>query len=519
VGTSGSRAVTETAPPHSTRGSERSGTPAAPTGRTKRSLLPPRLAAPAFTLGALLALTAALWILYGPAHLSYDPTWAMSWGDDLASGRVPDLGASPAAPTPHPLANLLGVLVAPLGESAAPIALELLAVASFAALGLVSAALGRELFALPVGAFFALLVLTEPTLVHQALISSTDIAFVALALGALLLVAKDPRRGFAPLGLLAAAGLLRPEGWGFALAYGAYLVVVARPPRRLALAGLAVLAPAAWMLADLALTGNPLFSLQGTQELAAALGRPRGLDVAVAVLPDRLDDVVGQTTLSLGLLGWAVALLAFFERALLPSLVVLLGIGGWLVLGMADLPLLTRYMVVPGVLLILFAAVLVFGWACLERGGARTAWMIASLVPVAAIVASLPGDFDQLREEHRTSAASHAAERDLKQLVTSPAGRRALGVCRPVRVPDFRVRPFVWYWADIPPETIGYGFVRDGAPGTYVTPGTGRDEVSVAARSAFHKTQGVPKGWATLPSGGRVAASTDGWRLDVVGCP
>ncbi len=463
-------------------------------------------------------LTAALWVLYGPAHLGYDPTWALGWGQDLASGRLPDLGASPAAPTPHPLPNVLGALLAPLGETAAPVAFELLVVASFAALALVCAALGRKLFALPVGVFYALLVLTEPVLVHQALISSTDVAFVALALGALLLVAQEPRRGFAPLGLLAAAGLLRPEGWGFALAYGAYLVLVARPPRRMALAGLAVLGPVVWMLVDLAMTGNPLFSLQGTQELAAQLQRPRGLDVAVADLPERIEEVVGQPTSWLGLVGWAVALVAFFERAVVPSLVVLLGVGGWLVLGVADLPLLWRYMVLPGAVLILFTAVLVFGWAALERGRVRTAWMVASLVPLAVLVASLPGDVEQLREEHRESAASHAAQRDLEELVTSPAGRRALGACPPVRVHDFRVRPFVWYWADIPPESIGNGLVRDGERGTYVTPGTGRGVIAVAARSAFYKEEGVPEGWATLPSRAGVAASTDAWRLDVVGC-
>lgn len=463
-------------------------------------------------------LTVALWILYGPAHLGYDPTWTLSWGDELASGRLPDLGASPAAPTPHPLANVLATLLAPLGKTAAPIAFELLVVASFAALALVCGAIGWKLFAFPVGALFALLVLIEPALVHQALISSTDVAFVALALGALLLVAEEPRRGFAPLGLLAAAGLLRPEGWGFALAYGAYLVLIARPPRRLALAGLAVLGPAVWLLADLAITGDPLFSLLETQELAARLERPRGLDIAVADLPERIEEVVGERTFVLGLVGWAVALVAFFERALVPSIVVLLGLGGWLVLGVADLPLLSRYMVLPGAMLILFTAVLVFGWARLERGRVRTAWMVASLVPLAALVASVPGDVAELREENRESAASHAAQRDLEQLVTSPAGRRALGACQPVRVHDFRVRPFVWYWADIPPETIGNGLVRNGAPGTYVTPGTGRGEIAVAARSAFFKEVGVPKGWATLPSGGRVAASTDAWRLDVVGC-
>lgn len=511
--------MTKTALPHSTRGSDRSGAPGTPTGPSRRTPLPPRLEAPAFTLGAVLVLTAALWFLYGPPHLGYDPTWSLSWGDDLTSGRLPDLGASPAAPTPHPLANLLGAILAPLGDTAAPIAFELLVVASFAALGLVCGAIGRKLFAFPVGAFFAVLVLTEPVLVHQALISSTDVAFVALALGALLLVAEDPRRGFAPLGLLVAAGLLRPEGWGFALAYGAYLVLVAKPPRRLALAGLAVLAPVIWMLVDLAMTGNPLFSLEGTQELAARLERPRGLESAVADLPDMIEAVVGQPTFALGFVGWAVALLAFFERALLPSLVVLLGIGGWLVLGVANLPLLSRYMVLPGALFVLFVAVLVFGWAGLERGRVRTAWMVASLAPLAVLVASVPLNFDELREENRESAASHAAQRDLEQLVTSPAGRRALGACKPVRVHDFRVRPFVWYWADIPPETIMNGLVGNGAPGSYVTPGTARSLVALAARTAFYKEDGVPKGWATVPSRGRVVATTHAWRLDVVGCP
>ena len=519
MGPSGSPAVTDTAPPQYTRGSDRTDALRTPTGRPKPTRLPSRFGGPAFTLGVVLALTAALWVLYGPAHLAYDPTWALSWGDDLASGRLPDLGASPAAPTPHPLANVLGAILAPLGDTAAPIAFEVLMVASFAALGVVCAAIGRKLFAFPVGAFFALLVLIEPALVHEVLLSSTDPAFVALVLGALLLVAEEPRRGFAPLGLLAAAGLLRPEGWGLALAYGAYLVLVARPPHRLALAGLSILGPAVWMLSDLALTGNPLFSLLETQELAARLERPRGLDIALIALPDRLEAVVGQPTLLLGLVGWAVALLAFIERALLPSLVVLLGIGGWLVLGVADLPLLTRYMVLPGVILILFAAVLVFGWTGLERGWPRTGWMLASVVPLAALVASLPGDVDRLREEKRESAASHAAQRDLEQLVTSPAARRALAACQPVRVHDFRVRPFVWYWAGIPPEAIGSGLVRDGELGTYVTPGTGQGVIAVAARTAFHRKPGVPRGWATLPSGGRVAASTDAWRADVVGCP
>jgi hypothetical protein len=472
----------------------------------------------ALTAASVVALTAALWVLYGPAHLGYDPTWALAWGGELASGHLPRLDASPAAPTPHPAANALGAVLFPLGASAAPIAFSLVVVASFAALGLVCAGIGTRLFALPVGAFFALLVLTRPHLVHEALISSTDVAFVALALGALLLVAEAPRRGWAPLGLLAAAGLLRPEAWGFALLYGAYLVFVAKPPRRPALAALALAGPVGWMLVDLVVTGNPLFSLQGTQALAAQLNRPTGLALAVATLGDRLERVVGQPTLWLGLAGWAVALWARFERAWLPSLVVILGFGGYLLLGLADLPLLSRYLALPGAVLMLFAAVLVFGWAGLERGRVRDVWMVTSLVPLAIFLVTVPDQVRELRDDSLKSAASRAAQADLERLVGSPGGRQALAECGPVRVHDFRARPLVWYWAGIRPGAIQNGLVGDADRGTYVTPQAGPGVVRIAARTAFFKEGGVPQRSLTAPVGARMAAASDAWRLDVVGC-
>lgn len=463
-------------------------------------------------------LTTALWVLYGPAHLGYDPTWALAWGGELASGSLPRLDASAAAPTPHPLANALGAVLSPLGTGTAPIAFSLIVFTSFAALGLVCAEIGTRLFALPVGAFFALLVLTRLHLVHEALISSTDVAFVALALGALLLVADAPRRGWAPLGLLAAAGLLRPEAWGFALLYGAYLVFMARPRRRLALGAVALAGPIGWMLVDLVLTGNPLFSLQGTQDLAAQLNRPTGLPLAVATLWDRLEMVVGQPTLWLGLAGWALALWTRFERAWLPSLVVVLGFGGYILLGLAELPLLSRYLVLPGAVLLLFGAVLVFGWAGLERGRFRGVWRLASLVPLAIFAVTVPDQVRELRDDSLKSAASRAAQEDLEDLVASPRTRGELRRCEPVRVHDFRVRPLVWYWAGVRPEAIESGLVGRPERGSYVTPQAGPGVVRIAARTAFYKEPGVPSRLLEPPPGARVAASTEAWRLDLVGC-
>lgn len=468
---------------------------------------------------AFVALSAALWILYGPTHLGYDASWALNWGDALGSGQLPRFDARPAAPTPHPLTNAIAALLSPLGRTAAPIALELVAIGWFAALALTCARLGTRLFAVPVGAFFALLVITQPRLIHEVMITATDVAFAALMVSALALVAKDPQRGWAPLGLLAAAGLVRPEGWGFALLYGTYLVFVVRPAHRLALGGVALVGPVVWMLTDLAVTGNPLYSLEGTRELAAQLDRTTGLGSAALLLPGRLAAAIGQPMAWLGLLGWAVALWAFFERVWLPSLVIVLSTGGYLLLGLAELPLQPRYLTLPGIMLELFAAVLVFGWLSLERGRLRKTWMIASAVPVAVFVASVPAQLGSLDEERTESGASNAAQRDLEQLVTSPAARRALAECRPLNVHDFRVRPFVWYWAGVEPEAVREDLVGEGKRGSYVTPGRSLAPPSEAARLGFYKEAGSPaRRLLTPPPGARVVATSDHWRLDTVGC-
>lgn len=474
---------------------------------------------PALMAAAFIALTAALWLLYGPTHLGYDASWALKWGDDLGGGQLPRYDARPAAPTPHPLTNAIAALLSPLSATATPIALEVVAIAWFAALALVCARFGTLLFAVPVGAFFGLLVVTQPRLVHEVIITATDVSFAALMVAALVFVARDRRNGGAPLGLLAAAGLVRPEGWGFALLYGAYLVFVVRPRHRLALGGLALAGPAIWLLTDLAVTGNALYSLEGTRELAAQLDRTTGLGSAAVLLPNRLAAAIGQPMAWLGLLGWALALWVFFERIWLPSLVIVLSTGGYLLLGLAELPLQPRYLTLPGIMLELFAAVLVFGWVGLARGRLRRTWMIASVIPIAVFLVSVPAQLDSLNEERTESAASNAAQRDLEQLVSSPAARRAFAECRPVNVHDFRVRPFVWYWAGIQPEAIKGDLVGEGGHGSYVTPGRSLEAPSEAARLGFYKEAGSPaRRLLTPPPGARVVAATDHWRLDTVGC-
>ena len=85
------------------------------------------------------------------------------------------------------------------------------------------------------------------------------------------------------MALLAAAGLLRPEAWVLA---GLVLAVV---PARAATCARgsrcsrsSSLAPLCWALVDLAVTGDPLYSLHATSKLAEELGRVRGVEQRAA---------------------------------------------------------------------------------------------------------------------------------------------------------------------------------------------------------------------------------------------
>src|SRR3954453_13579665 len=172
-------------------------------GGARRSGAAARLA------GAVLA-GLALWVVVR-GHDGYDMAYALLWGDELWHGRLPEL-ESAFAPTPHPLANLLGLVVAPLGRPAGADAFRLVIALSFGALGVAAFDVGRRLFdSAAAGVLAAALLLTRPALLAGALRGSIDIP--ALALTLLALDALLRRRFTAALVLLGVAGLLRPEAW------------------------------------------------------------------------------------------------------------------------------------------------------------------------------------------------------------------------------------------------------------------------------------------------------------------
>src|SRR3954465_5238776 len=72
-----------------------------------------------------------LWLVWGHGFANYDALYSLAWGRALADGH----GASddvPLAPTPHPLANLAGLALAPLSPRTGE---DVLVVVAFLALG------------------------------------------------------------------------------------------------------------------------------------------------------------------------------------------------------------------------------------------------------------------------------------------------------------------------------------------------------------------------------------------------
>src|SRR5215218_10826616 len=168
------------------------------------------------------------WAVYGAGNIGYDTYYALIWGDQLSEGTLPTYTAF-RSPTPHPLANIVGFLLTPLGDGAEE-ATTVITLLAFAGLAVAAFALGRALVSWPVGVVFAAVLLTRPLLVEQALSTSVDVPFLALVVGAAAVEVRRPGRWLPVLVLLGVAGLLRPEAWGLSVAYVLYAWRLVSPP-------------------------------------------------------------------------------------------------------------------------------------------------------------------------------------------------------------------------------------------------------------------------------------------------
>ena len=408
--------------------------------------------------GALVA-----WLLVGAGFANYDTFYGLVWGRELAGGELPDYTA-PIAPTPKPLVNAAGAVLAPLGHDA-EVATVAFAFAALGALGYIVFRLGQAWFCAPVGALAAAIVLTREPVLSFGVRAYVDIPYVALVLGALLAETRRPKRGTAPLVLLSLAGLLRPEAWLFSAAYLVYLAPSVDRRRLLALLPVAAGAPVIWMVADLVVTGSPLYSLTGTRETAEELGRRTGLANVPATVPRRLGEILREPALIAAAGGGLLSLAFLRRRVQIGAAAGVLSLVAFCVFAAAGLPLLGRYLLLPAAILAIFAAAGALGWLALPRDHPfRLAWAGFGVVALAVSVLFVPGQVRRIDRLSDSIAGQQRIRDDLHDL----ADAGTLGGCRPLVVPTHRPVPLLSLWLDREPRTI-VGGTSGQARGVVVT--------------------------------------------------
>lgn len=393
--------------------------------------------------GALALLAVVAWALV-VSHPNYDSYYHLVWGRELLDGQAPTFEAY-AAPTQHPLWLVVTALVGLAGDAGDRL-LVLVTVLAHVAFAWAVFRLARTvlrgdtaaglLAALFAGSSFALLLYAARAYV--------DVPFLALVLWAAALEAESERpRPRRTLALLAAAGLLRPEAWVLS---GLYLLWTAR--RDAVAWALAASAPLIWAAVDLAVTGDPLWSLNATSELADELGRPQGLSEAVRSFFSFLGGTAREPVAVLGVAG---AVLLWPRRRERP--VQLLGglfAAGTLTFaatGAAGLSVLPRYLTVPAVVLCVLAAA-----AAMAAWRARRTLVIAVLVLAAPVVGWFAvSRLDRLETELSFTRQIHD---DLERVLADPrvaAARR----CGPVTLPNYRLVPDARWILDAGQRDVG----------------------------------------------------------------
>jgi len=401
-------------------------------------------------LFALLCLGFAIGFFVYPTYPNYDSYYSLLWGREILDLQAPAFEGF-RVPTEHPLAIAAGAVLALFGDVGDRLWVALI-LASYLWLVWGVYKLGRVAFTPLIGGVAAVLLLTRFDFAFLAARGYIDVPYMALVVWAAVLEAQRPRRGVPVFLLLAAAGMLRPEGWVLAGLYWVWMAWRATWRERALYAGLAALGPLVWTAVDLAVTGNPLFSLLYTSGSAEDLGRQRPLSELPVAIPAFLSNIVKLPVLIAAVAGLGIAAVMAPRRMVMPAVLLATGVGTFVLIGVAGASVIERYLTVASLALLLFAAVFFAGFTMLRPGRLRTWWMAASgLVVLAGVVFTLT----QVRLDYFDSELTFrgAAHDDLVAVLQSDAVQEGLR-CGPLTVPNHKLVPDARWILDAPVEGV-----------------------------------------------------------------
>ncbi len=411
--------------------------------------------APAIGGVVALALAATAGYVAFPMPPTYDSLYSLIWAREILDGIAPSLDAY-RAPTQHPLAVLVSLPIVAAGLPSQT--LVVLTVAAYVALVTGVVRLGAATLGVVTGLVAGALLLTRLDFAFLGAFGFVDVPYLALLVWACVLVARDAAAGrrdtrLAVWAMLVAAGLLRPEGWAFAALYAAWAWRAAGARGRLIAAAGVAAAPLAWVLSDLAMTGDPIFSWTYTTGSAAELGRTLPLvELPRATLSSALDQLKAPV-LVLAVAGLGLALWRAPRRAAVVLALSLGGVAGFLVVSAQGFSVIPRYFAAAAVGLILFAGYALGGWELLAPGSrARRAWIAA-----AVIAALAGGGYTAARlSPAKVLADLRLRERvfaDLDRVLAAPAVRAARR-CGPVSLPNHKLVPYVRWRTGLGPGRV-----------------------------------------------------------------
>jgi len=390
---------------------------------------------------ALLALIAAVIFgyFYYPTYPNYDSIYSLLWGRELLHGQTLSFEAY-RAPTEHPLAILFGALLSLLGQDGD----RVMVAATFISFVVLVAGLYRltaRAFTPFIGLLAAGLLCSRFDFPFLAARGYIDVPYLALVVWAAALEQEQRRRGTPVFVLLALAALLRPEAW---LIVGLYFLWCAYPAswgERARFAALTAIGPVAWALTDFAVTGDPMFSLTHTTGLAEELGRAKGLSAVPSSTIDFLVRLDKAPVAIVAIVGFGLAAYLVPKRIGMATALFLVGLGTFVMVGVAGLSVIQRYLLVPSLMVMVFAAVAVGGFTLLRAGRVRGVWAVVSILAVLGGVyyTSTRVNLHVFDNELRFRGDARDA---LAALLAKPEVRAGLK-CGPVSVPNHKQIPDV----------------------------------------------------------------------------
>jgi hypothetical protein len=338
------------------------------------------------------------------------------------------------------------------------------------------------------------------------------VPYMLFVLAALLVETRKRRAGAPVLVLLALAGLLRPEAWAFSALYWLYLVIAsarAYPSLSRAqmarLALLAASAPLVWVLSDLLVTGDAMWSLTNTKHTAAALGRASGIEDVPQYIPRRIGEVLRPAVLAGAALGGVLSLLWLRRRAALGAIAGAIAVVVFAAMASAGLPIDTRYAFLVSAILCVFCGAGAFGWTALPKGEKRrTVWMAAGAVLVLALLATLPG---QLRSAHRELAKLSRQQTIQSDLVALVHNHTLTLRCGPVGVPNHAPIPLLALYLKTRPSQIVSAEANPIGRGSYVDP------ASLEVEREYILDPKDPHRPVSIPPGFTEAATDSSWLI------